>query len=636
MSLKPELFRYLDQFGHTYRLDQTLTPRRIRGFLTSKLRRNKFDSTNWIALRHDIDHDLDLALELAHHEHARGIRATYFLLHTAPYWNDPDLLAKCRQLHAYGHEVGLHLDLVTEYAQGLTTAPQERVSQLLSILRSSGVPVKGVAAHGAKACYEHQCTNYWFWKELRPADPMSEEDRRSAEGIQLDDSDWQIRYPDSHKARIGDADFDLWSVSMNELGIEYEASALHPDHYWTDTGGEWSRSPDPSGHDLSTGTHVVLIHPIWWRGPKKVHFVVCPNPQSRSALAQQLDTATSAIVLDEWTMTRTRVGRSVDLADSLNAASPTLIQNAIAHHLKLLDADVVEFTSLLPAQLFHQAGPDQKPICVWTVPIASHSISAAAIDLLEEHPSLYQDPQDQALVPVKSSRWEWMSRLQRAVAHTKTCRGDCVEAATNSDEYLSNADSCSLAKQLGFVWHPLLAEECSFDPEVIRSQHRLQPHSLWKDGKPVYKINGTQFGLSISARSCSVESARRSKISWEKTDGSAPQASIEFRSPSNDQDYLIGQLRVESCTRDPIRVFFHSWIRPGDDSIPEKQTIDLGMIKPSDEEHIFRFACSPAEGTNSIAICLLAPKDHRSGSMTLRSLEIRSVDLRLYRGLCTH
>ena len=71
-----------------------------------------------IALRHDIDHDLDLALEMAHHEHERGIRATYFLLHTCDYWNDPRFTQKCAQLQDYGHEIGLHLNLLTEWFQG--------------------------------------------------------------------------------------------------------------------------------------------------------------------------------------------------------------------------------------------------------------------------------------------------------------------------------------------------------------------------------------------------------------------------------------------------------------------------------------------------------------------------------------
>ena len=35
-----------------------------------------------IALRHDVDHDLELALEMAHHEWRLGFKATYYLLHT--------------------------------------------------------------------------------------------------------------------------------------------------------------------------------------------------------------------------------------------------------------------------------------------------------------------------------------------------------------------------------------------------------------------------------------------------------------------------------------------------------------------------------------------------------------------------
>ncbi len=636
MSLKPELFRYLDQFGCSCRLDETLPKRGVRGFFSSRLRRRRFDPENWIALRHDVDHDLDLALELAHHEHARGLRATYFLLHTARYWDDPELLAKCRQLHAYGHEVGLHLDLVTEYAQGLTDTPQVRVAQLLNTLRASGVQIKSVAAHGAKACYEHQCTNYWFWKELRPTDPLSVEDGRSAEGIRIDDPAWQIKYPASHKAQIGDAKLDLWSVAMNELGIEYEASALRSDRYWTDTGGEWSRSPDPSEHDLSTGTHIVLMHPVWWRGVKKVHFVVCPNPQTRKRLATKLDAATSATVLDEWTMTRTRVGREVDLAESLNAASPTLIQNAIAHHQKLLDADVVEFTSLLPAELILKADPDQVSIGVWTVPIADHSISSAASDLLEEHPSLYESPHDQPLVPIESSGWVWMSRMQRAAAHINACRGEGGKSNSSLIGKHLDANSSSLAEQFGLTWHSLLASEHAAEPEVIRTRQATQPHTLWTDAESFYQSGDTRLGRSISTRSCSVHESQRPQICWKVTDGAAPQATLEFRNPIEDQQYFLGQLRIDSCIGDAVRVFFHSWRRPNDDSIPEKLTADLGIIEPSEQEQVFRFACVPAELSDSFAISLLAPKDHRSGSITLRSLEIRSLDLGLYHGSRTH
>src|SRR5437016_12184366 len=59
-----------------------------------------------LALRHDVDSRLESALELARLEHDRGLRATYFVLHTAPYWRDPRLLPKLRRLQERGHEVG--------------------------------------------------------------------------------------------------------------------------------------------------------------------------------------------------------------------------------------------------------------------------------------------------------------------------------------------------------------------------------------------------------------------------------------------------------------------------------------------------------------------------------------------------
>src|SRR5205085_4117064 len=66
-----------------------------------------------VALRHDVDSRLDSALELAGVEHDRGLRATYFVLHTAPYWDDAELVPKLRGLQELGHEVGFHNDLVT-------------------------------------------------------------------------------------------------------------------------------------------------------------------------------------------------------------------------------------------------------------------------------------------------------------------------------------------------------------------------------------------------------------------------------------------------------------------------------------------------------------------------------------------
>src|SRR5919199_3779509 len=76
-----------------------------------------------LALRHDVDERLDSALVLARLEADRALRATYFVLHTAPYWHEPDLLPRLLRLQELGHEVGLHNDLVTlERVHGVDVA----------------------------------------------------------------------------------------------------------------------------------------------------------------------------------------------------------------------------------------------------------------------------------------------------------------------------------------------------------------------------------------------------------------------------------------------------------------------------------------------------------------------------------
>lgn len=627
MSLNPDIFRYLDQFGTTRRLDEVVPHTGLRRLLYA-IPGVHIEAANWIALRHDIDHDLDLALELAHHEHQRGIRASYFLLHTAPYWNDPDLGAKCRQLQAYGHEVGLHLDLVTEYAQGLTERPHVRISQLLSLLRSSGVRVCGVAAHGAKACYEYQCTNFWFWEELRPSDPARDEDGRSAEGIRINDPKWKINYPSTHAVRVGDQTLDLWTVSMKELGICYEASAVSSDQYWTDTGGGWTRSADPKDHDLSKGKHIVLMHPVWWRGPKKVYFVMCTNPQLRSRVSSTIDEATPATVLDEWTMTHTRVGREVDRASSPNSLSPILLENAIAHHTKILDSDVIEFTSLMPSHVLSEHDSDS--IDVWSIPTRSTSLHDAATDLLVEHPTLYVHPSNRPLIQIDAPRWAWLSRTQRAVAHLKACRSGEDDQGTTIGHHPALSTSAALAKQLGIPWHPLLAKESRLQPEVIRPLAPKQSGSLWTIAQPVFQSSGRTLGQSARLRSVELFNGKIPDFRWGRAESSAPQASLEFRHSLDDEQYILGQVRIQSCSNDQVRVLLHSWKHSPKNEPIERETIDLGTIDPQQEPQVFRFACKPSNQADSFALSLLAPKDHSGGSIQIQSVELRVADINSY------
>ena len=87
-----------------------------------------FDKTNAsdkvvLSIRHDIDRNMDGAMRMAYREHKYGIKATYFVLHTAKFYgttrnkyfnrNDNVLFYLKKIQDAFGHEVGFHNDLIT-------------------------------------------------------------------------------------------------------------------------------------------------------------------------------------------------------------------------------------------------------------------------------------------------------------------------------------------------------------------------------------------------------------------------------------------------------------------------------------------------------------------------------------------
>jgi hypothetical protein len=210
-----------------------------------------------LALRHDVDSRLGSALELARREAERGLPATYFVLHTAPYWSDPELLARLRQLQELGHEVGLHHDLVTlEKLRGVDTG--ERLRTDLDRLRSSGIEIRGAAAHGSPWCHllgYHN--NYVFagWDEPVQGFPNHEVTQK-----------------------LRPADF----------GLEYEAYHLGEDAYFSDARFEGGHRWHPDGLFLQAGQRaIVLVHPCHWDssvGAKVIRLgrrLVARRPQPR-------------------------------------------------------------------------------------------------------------------------------------------------------------------------------------------------------------------------------------------------------------------------------------------------------------------------------------------------------------------
>ena len=255
---------------------------------------------NVIALRHDVDYDLDLALELAYWEHRNGFQSTYYVLHTAEYWQDPRLIDKLLQIQDFGHEIGLHLNVISEWFNGITDDPKQRLNDMFAMLREAGLSISGCSGHGDKLCYRVQFINHWLFEELRPYNPLMTENGLSAEGIKVDNPNFQIAYPETHYITRANGDkLPLWSISMRDVGLTYHAAHVQSDRYFSDSGGEWQRSPNPINEDLSTGKHQILIHPEYWQGPQRIYFFLSTARCGTKWLTSVLEKATPLMAKHE-------------------------------------------------------------------------------------------------------------------------------------------------------------------------------------------------------------------------------------------------------------------------------------------------------------------------------------------------
>ncbi len=192
-----------------------------------------------VGLRHDVDDRLESAVAFARLEHARGIRATYFVLHTAPYYrHDERFAATLRMLQdELGHEIGWHNDLLTlEHLEGVDTASY--LAAELAWLRDVGIDVRGTAAHGSPHCHRlGYHNNYVFsgWDERQPG------------------------FPAVHVRR---------KLDPSVFGLEYEAYHLPYDVYVSDSSFERGKRIDPTTFDLgalgASQRAVVLVHACHW------------------------------------------------------------------------------------------------------------------------------------------------------------------------------------------------------------------------------------------------------------------------------------------------------------------------------------------------------------------------------------
>jgi hypothetical protein len=196
-----------------------------------------------VGLRHDMDDRLDAALRLAELESERGLRSTYFVLHSARYYRSESLVPALLHLQKLGHEVGFHYDLVTAQVVG-GADPRELLGRELARLRDAGVGIVGAAAHGSYWGHRLGYKNDYFFHGLDS--PV-------------------LGFPNAERVR----GVELAKGTLEEYGLVYDASRLGESHYWSDSrvdkrGRRWH--PELLELDaLGAGDRaIVLVHPDHW------------------------------------------------------------------------------------------------------------------------------------------------------------------------------------------------------------------------------------------------------------------------------------------------------------------------------------------------------------------------------------
>ena len=285
MALRLEYSEYIRNFKNTCTLSEFYKNDKGKGL---------------IALRHDVDHDLDLALEMARFENELKIRSTYFVLPGVSYWSEDKFLDKCLQIQDYGHEIGLHINLLAEWFKSETDDIEKSLETQINFLRNAGISLSGIAAHGDSSCYEGNFSNYWMFKELKPIDPYKEENNRTAEGP-YSKSDRKLSYPKSnYLVRSDNKKFSLWSLSMKKFNLLYHAWHLNHDNYFSDSGGYWLNGKDPINEVFSSKRIQINIHPIYWKGPQRTYFFLSTARSGSLWLSTILENATSLKTRHEY------------------------------------------------------------------------------------------------------------------------------------------------------------------------------------------------------------------------------------------------------------------------------------------------------------------------------------------------
>jgi hypothetical protein len=282
----------------------------------------------FLALRHDMDHDVENSVRLAEWEAEHGYRATYYVLHGDWYWGGPAttspapfVLRALDRIASLGHEIGLHNNAIT---LALLTGqdPHAILERDLASLRRAGFAMDGSVAHGDRLCHTLGYVNSELFSECpRPA--LGAPDRT----IVYDD-------PSSRTRRT----VRLQPRPMADFGLTHEANLIGHTLYLSDTGGRWNRS-FAQLDDLYAregGFLQVLVHPVWWALSGEVvrpRPTIVPAAEPAAAAVGNPDAPPFPIVVRGDCCSR----RAIDMNRDLFGGNPQMVRDEKARTDFFLD-----------------------------------------------------------------------------------------------------------------------------------------------------------------------------------------------------------------------------------------------------------------------------------------------------------
>jgi len=209
-----------------------------------------------IALRHDMDHDVENSVRFAEWEARNGFRATYEVLHTDWYYRRGErgrpsrlVLRALDRIAGLGHEIALHNNAIVA-ALLQDRDPFEILEEELSYLRRHGFEIVGTVAHGDRLCRDLGFNNSELFAEC--PDPSGRDPQR--EIVRID--------PVTGRRTA----VRLSPAPMSRFGLTHEAMVFGNVDYLSDTGGRWHRpfADVAAAYARDGGFLQVLAHPVWW------------------------------------------------------------------------------------------------------------------------------------------------------------------------------------------------------------------------------------------------------------------------------------------------------------------------------------------------------------------------------------